>query len=143
MIANILRSQLLAAHNKDSLIRRCVSASRFGNGALYKASLSTQANDSGSDRDGNIKSAKFVYIVGGMGSGKVCVCVLCFVVDFPSNLSIIPLALFHKPPNKISRDLGPRSRFLGISTMAAAYLAPIHVLAIMVTIERICSIKLI
>ena len=46
-------------------------------------------------------------------------------------------------PPLISRDLGPRSRFLGISTMAAAYLAPIHVLAIMVTIERICSIKLI
>ena len=72
VIANILRSQL-AVHNKDSLIRRCVSASRFGTGALYKASLSTRANDSGNDRDGNIKSAKIVYIVGGMGSGKVCV----------------------------------------------------------------------
>ena len=87
VIANILRSHL-AAHNKDSLIRRCVSASRFGNGALYKASLSTRANDSDRDRDGNIKSAKIVYIVGGMGSGKVrvCVLVLCFVVDFPCNL---------------------------------------------------------
>lgn len=77
MIANILRSQLLAAHSKESLIRRCSSASRFGTGALCKSSLSTQANDSGSDRDGNIKSAKIVYIVGGMGSGKVCVCVSC------------------------------------------------------------------
>ena len=87
VIANIiLRSQLLAAHNKGSLITRCVSASRFGTGALYKASLSTRANDySGNDRDGNIKSAKIVYIVGGMGSGKVRVCVLCFVVDFPCN----------------------------------------------------------